>query len=87
MLPTHARGYAGCCAAIRDMDRSAMLELLSTPTLVMGGSQDPATPPPHAEFLADHVSGATLEMLEAAQLSNIEQHDRFPEAALDHRTS
>jgi 3-oxoadipate enol-lactonase len=51
--------------------------LIEIPTLVIGGSLDPATPPPHSEALARAIAGAELVMLDAAHLSNVEQPERF----------
>lgn len=65
-------GYAGCCAAIRDMDMRPLLPLIHRPTLVIGGREDPATPPPHSEALASGIAGARLVWLDAAHLSNVE---------------
>jgi 3-oxoadipate enol-lactonase len=73
LLKTDAQGYAGCCAAIRDMDQRRLAALINVPTLVIGGESDPATPPDHATRLASAVPGAQLAMLEAAHLSNVEQ--------------
>ncbi len=81
---TDPQGYAGCCAAIRDMDMRRTVGLIQTPTLVIGGALDPATPPPHSEALANAIGGASLLMLEAAHLSNIERPEEFSEAVLDH---
>lgn len=80
LLDTDANGYAGCCAAIRDMDLRPLSKLISSPTLVIGGSKDPATPPAHAEALADHIPNAELCCLEAAHLSNIECPAAFTSA-------
>lgn len=77
---TSPAGYAGCCAAIRDMDMRRMVTLITTPTLVIGGSEDPATPPPHSETLAAAIDGAELVMLKAAHLSNVELPDAFATA-------
>jgi 3-oxoadipate enol-lactonase len=77
LLNTDAQGYAGCCAAIRDMDQRRLGALISVPTLVIGGEADPATPPDHATRLASAIPGARLAMLEAAHLSNVEQSTRF----------
>jgi 3-oxoadipate enol-lactonase len=74
---TPALGYAGCCAAIRDMDQRRLGPLISAPTLVIGGESDPATPPDHVIGLASAIPGARLAMLEAAHLSNIEQSAPF----------
>jgi 3-oxoadipate enol-lactonase len=82
LLATAPQGYAGCCAAIRDMDQRATLSAISVPTLVIGGLQDPATPPAKAEEIAAGVAGARLVMLDAAHLSNIEQPQAFTAALL-----
>lgn len=76
-------GYAGCCAAIRDMDQRGTIAAITTPTLVIGGTQDKATPPDHSLFLAASIPGARLEMLEAAHLSNLEQPEAFMALLLD----
>ncbi|NYI21940.1 3-oxoadipate enol-lactonase [Sphingobium indicum] len=77
---TSPEGYAGCCAAIRDMDMRRTAALISVPTLVVGGSQDPATPPAHSEALARTIPAAELVMLNAAHLSNVEQSAAFADA-------
>lgn len=82
LLGTLPRGYAGCCAAIRDMDMRRTVKLIDCPTLVIGGTLDPATPPPHSEALAKSISGAKLVMLEAAHLSNVERVAAFEESCV-----
>jgi 3-oxoadipate enol-lactonase len=82
LLATSAGGYAGCCAAIRDMDQRALLPLITVPTLVIGGAEDPATPMEHSEQLVHGIAGARLVVLEAAHLSNVEQPAAFAEAVL-----
>ena len=53
LLATNPVGYAGCCAAIRDMDHRALLDRIQTPTLVIGGDHDVSTPwVGHGEILA-----------------------------------
>lgn len=84
LIATRPQGYAGCCAAIRDMDMRRTATLIATPTLVIGGTLDPATPPPHSEALVAAISGSRLVMLEAAHLSNIEQPAPFSAAVLAH---
>lgn len=75
-------GYAGCCAAIRDMDMRRAVRLIERPTLVLGGLHDPATPPQHSEQLAASVAQARLQMLPAAHLSNVECPEAFNQAVL-----
>ncbi|ODU21685.1 MAG: 3-oxoadipate enol-lactonase [Sphingomonas sp. SCN 67-18] len=84
LLATDPVGYAGCCAAIRDMDMRRTATLIDAPTLVIGGAQDPATPAAHGEALAAAIAGARLTMLDAAHLSNVEQPEAFAQAVLDH---
>lgn len=81
---TDPQGYAGCCAAIRDMDMRPQLGLIATPTLMIGGARDPATPPEQTAALIDGIAGATGVMLDAAHLSNLEHPTAFTDALLDH---
>ena len=83
LLATEPQGYAGCCAAIRDMDQRPVLALIDTATLVIAGDSDPATPIEHSHLLANGIRGATLRVLPAAHLSNVEQPDAFAKAILD----
>ncbi|WP_336971944.1 3-oxoadipate enol-lactonase [Sphingobium aromaticiconvertens] len=85
MLPaTDSQGYAGCCAAIRDMDMRRTAALIEAPTLVIGGSEDPATPPPHSKALVRAIMGAKLIMLPAAHLANVECPEAFAAAVMGH---
>ncbi|MCK9540903.1 MAG: 3-oxoadipate enol-lactonase [Novosphingobium sp.] len=81
-LATNPVGYAGACAAIRDMDMRRTASLIERPTLVIGGSLDPSTPPPHSEALADAIGGSRLAMIEAAHLSNVETPEAFTRTVL-----
>ncbi len=81
ILTTPAHGYAGCCAAIRDMDQRAILPSIAVPTMVIVGDQDPATTPEDGTYIADNIPGARLWTIEnAAHLSNIEQPGQFMDA-------
>lgn len=84
LLATNPAGYAGCCAAIRDMDMRPVLGLIEVPTLVIGGSRDPATPPNHTEQLCTAIIGARCVMLDAAHLSNAEVPGDFASAVIKH---
>lgn len=77
---TPRAGYAGCCAAIRDMDMRRTATLIETPVLVIGGRQDPATPAAHSHALAEAAHSARLVMLDAAHLSNVERPQEFTHA-------
>ncbi|OUJ11051.1 3-oxoadipate enol-lactonase [Acetobacter sp. DsW_063] len=84
LLHTNATGYAGCCAAIRDMDLRPLLPLIRTPTLIIGGTEDPATPPEQTYELRDGIRSARCVMLEAAHLSNIEKPSEFTDFLISH---
>jgi 3-oxoadipate enol-lactonase len=79
---TSANGYAGCCAAIRDMDLRATASLIKVPTTVIAGTRDPATPLDQAETIARAISGASLVTVDAAHLSNVEQPAIFADLVL-----
>ena len=83
-LNTPVEGYTACCAAIRDMDLREQSSEISTPTLVITGREDPATPPEHGKLMANHISNADyFEVANAAHLSNIEQPGSFNAAFSD----
>ena len=77
LAATEPEGYCGACAAIRDMDQRNSIGSIPLPTLVIGGTYDPATPPENAEFLAAAIERAQLLMLDAAHLSNVEATSEF----------
>ena len=82
---TPPAGYAACCEAIAEMDLRSDLASISAPTLVIGGVQDPATPPPHLEAIAEAIPDARLLMLDpAAHLANVEQAAAVNAALLEH---
>lgn len=83
LLANHAVGYAGCCAAIRDMDQRATASLNTRSTLVIAGRFDPATPMADGEFLVAQAQHARLAVLESAHLSNVECPRAFASAVLD----
>lgn len=77
---TNVDGYAGCCAAIRDMDQRHALALINAPTLVIGGLLDPATPMDHTDKLYTAIPNAKRAVLKAAHLSNLECPSEFTSA-------
>lgn len=70
-------GYASNCAAVRDFDARETVASIKVPTLVIAGIHDPATTPEDGRYLAGKIQGARYVELDAAHLSNIEQHERF----------
>ena len=79
-----AEGYAACCAAVRDADFRPRLRDITTPTLVISGSLDTATPPQgHGELLVQGIPNAQDTRLAAGHIANIEQPAAFSRAVLD----
>jgi 3-oxoadipate enol-lactonase len=69
---TQDEGYAGCCEAIAAMDLRPSLGLITAPTLVIAGAQDPATPPWHGAQIASLIAGSRLRVIRGgAHLSNV----------------
>jgi 3-oxoadipate enol-lactonase len=82
---TDPEGYAGCCAAIRDMDLRSRLPRITAPTLVIAGAEDPATPPEHGEHIRDSIPGARFDVVKnVSHLANIERPEAVTRMILDH---
>jgi 3-oxoadipate enol-lactonase len=74
---TNPEGYVACSAAVRDFDCREKLSGIRTPTLVIAGAHDPATPPDGGRFLAQQIPSGRYVELDAAHLSNIEAENQF----------
>ena len=59
---TPAEGYAMGCDVLADADVRGDLAAIKAPTLVIGGAEDPATPPHEQRAIADAVAHARLEI-------------------------
>jgi 3-oxoadipate enol-lactonase len=82
-LTTKPEGYIACCEAIRDMDFTASNPSIAAPTLVIVGSQDPATPPAQGEAIARQIKDAKVAALDAAHIANIEQPKLYAETVIN----
>jgi 3-oxoadipate enol-lactonase len=71
-----SEGYAACCEALGGHDTRAELGAIAAPTVVVVGTEDPATPPEHAAQIADGIPGARREVVDdAAHLVSLERPD------------
>jgi 3-oxoadipate enol-lactonase len=85
---TPVAGYAGCCAAIPKINVTSRLKEIRTPTLVICGNDDPATPPAMAREIQENIPGAKLSLIpQAAHLANIEQPEGFNRALAEFLSS
>jgi len=83
LLATNPTGYAGCCAAVRDMDQIALLPTIRTPALIVIGDRDVSTPAnPHGDTLAHGIQGSQVTHLPTAHLSAVERPRSFTRALL-----
>jgi pimeloyl-ACP methyl ester carboxylesterase len=56
------------------MDQRAAIASVTAPTLVIAGSEDPATPPWHGALIARTIPGARLRVIRgASHLANVSQ--------------
>jgi 3-oxoadipate enol-lactonase len=77
------QGYAGCAAAIRDMDLADLIAGIACPTLVVIGARDVSTPfKGHGEHLLARIPGAAHMTIEAAHLAPLEAPEALAEAFL-----
>lgn len=83
-VATPADGFIGCSQAVRDMDYRESNKRITTPTLVMVGDKDPATPPAWGEAIAKQIKGAQFASVpDAAHLANIEQTKVYTDKVLN----
>ena len=88
MVSAEPEGYAGCCEALADWDPGDELAAIRAPTLVLAGSEDPATPPAQGEAIARRIPRARLCVLEGAgHLANLEEPEAFNRLLLEHLTT
>lgn len=77
------QGYAGCGAAIRDMDLSSRISGITAPTLVVTGTRDTSTPlEGHGEHLLARIPGARHATLSAAHLAPLEAPEALAQVLL-----
>lgn len=85
LVATDAAGYAACCGAIERMDLRDQLPGIDVPTLVISGSDDPATPIEHQRLIAEAIPGARHEIVgPAAHLAAIQQSEAVNRLILEH---
>jgi 3-oxoadipate enol-lactonase len=85
LVDTDAAGYAACCGAIERMDLREQLPSIDVPTLVISGSDDPATPIEHQRLIAEAIRGARHDVVgPAAHLAAVQQPEAVNRLILEH---
>lgn len=83
LLTMDAQGYAGCGAAIRDMDLADRIGGIACPTLIVTGTRDMSTPfAGHGDYLFAYIPGAEHIALETAHLAPLDAPDALADAIL-----
>src|ERR1700712_879141 len=77
LVASPVQGYRACCEALSPLDQRALLPKIKSPTLVIAGRHDPATPVAAGELIRSQIPGATMTILDAAPISNAEQPHAF----------
>ena len=72
-LKINPSGYAGCCAAIRDMALLDKIAAIAVPTLVIAGNCDVATPfHGHGDKIQGRIAGARAAIMSCGHLAPME---------------
>ena len=84
LLASPPHGYIACCAALRDADLRHLASTVETPSLVVGGELDEATPLAPAEDLHAAIVPSELMVIPVvAHLSTLEAPDLFNRRVLE----
>ena len=83
ILTTPPTGYMGCAEAIRRLNYQDRISVITPPTLIMVGEDDPGTPVAASEAMHKRIGSSKLVVLPSARhLSNVEQAEGFNAALL-----
>src|SRR6185437_4913671 len=82
LLASPVPGYLACCEALSTLDQRALLPKIKSQTLVIAGRHDNATPVAAGELIRSRIPGASLTILDAAHISNVEQSHAFTDAVV-----
>jgi 3-oxoadipate enol-lactonase len=82
LLATPVKGYLACCEALSTLDQRELLPNIKSPTLVIAGRHDMGTTVAAGEFMRSRIPGASMTILDAAHISNVEQPHAFTDAVI-----
>jgi len=78
LVASPVQGYLACCEALSTLDQRELLPRIKSPTLVIAGRHDMSTPVAAGEFIRSQIPGASLTLLDAAHISNVEHRTPSP---------
>lgn len=82
LLASPVKGYLACCEALSTLDQRDLLPEIKSPTLVIAGRHDMGTTVAAGEFMRSRIPGASMTILDAAHISNVEQPHAFTDAVV-----
>jgi 3-oxoadipate enol-lactonase len=82
LVATPAEGYIACCEALSRLDLREDLPKIKSPTLVIAGRFDKSTPISAGEMIRSNIPGASMTIVDAAHISNVEAPLAFNDAVL-----
>ncbi len=82
LIASPVQGYLACCEALSTLDQRELLPRIKNPTLVIAGRHDMSTPVAAGEYIRSQIPGASLTILDAAHISNVEQPHAFTDAVV-----
>jgi len=83
LLRNDADSYIAACEGVAAIDFRESNRAIRTPTLVIAGARDEATPPAMSEQIAQAIPGARLVTVDAAHISAVERPGEFARALRD----
>ncbi|HAO42439.1 MAG TPA: 3-oxoadipate enol-lactonase, partial [Afipia sp.] len=82
LVATPVQGYIACCEALSRLDQRDLLPRITAPTLVIAGRHDVSTPVEASVYIRSNIPNASMTLLDAAHISNVEQSHNFTEAVV-----
>jgi len=82
LLASPVEGYLACCEALSTLDQRELLAKIKSPTLVIAGRHDMATPISAGELIRSQIPGASMTIIDAAHISNVEQPQAFADTVV-----
>jgi 3-oxoadipate enol-lactonase len=80
LTATPVEGYLASCEALASLDLRDDLPRIKSPTLVIAGRYDKSTPIAMAETIRGKIPGASMTIVDAAHISNVEATLAFNDA-------
>ena len=77
ILSTSVEGYCRACEAIRDLDLYDQLDTISNEVMLVCGRYDSSAPTATMTSMSARIKNASIQILDAAHVSNIEQPTAF----------